>query len=99
MKRRLNEPDTGSVVFMSAVHHSLHQLAADPEILHAGVDGDGADAANHGALIEAIAANDAAVGFSYHAVEARARKHHRKEADGGLWPWKIARETVRRADR
>ena len=98
VKRGLYQADSGRTASVGAIHHGLHQLAADAAILDVGVDGDGTDTGNRGALIEAIAAHDAAFDFgddavetgSENIIEAAARRFRRGE---------IARKTVRTTDR
>ena len=71
MERGLDEADAGGATLLRSIHGCIHELAADTEVLHGGVDGDGADAVDHGALVHAIAANDAALVLGYDAVEVR----------------------------
>ncbi len=46
-----------------------------------------------------IAANDPATAFRNHSIDARAREHHGKQPGRSFGARKIARESVRRADR
>src|SRR5579863_5111908 len=53
-------------MLMGVFEHGFHQLAADAFVLRVGIDGDGTDAVNNGALVEAVAAENLAVGFPPH---------------------------------
>ena len=76
----LHEADASGVLRGGAVEHGLHEQAADAAVLCGGVDGDGADAVDDGALVEAVAAEDAVVVFSDDAVEAGRGEEHGEEA-------------------
>jgi hypothetical protein len=89
----------GHCARLRAIHHGLHKLPANPEVLCTRIDVDRADASNHGTLIKAIAAHNPAISFRHHAVKIGARKHHRKQADSSLWLGKITRKTVGRVNR
>ena len=43
MKRGLYQPDSGGAVLVRAIHYGLHKLAANPQVLCAGVDRDNND--------------------------------------------------------
>ena len=90
----LHQPDSRGAAFVRAIHYSLHELAADSEILHRGIDGDGADAANGGPLVEAIAADEAASALCHHAIEVGVGEHHAEHVGGYFDAGKIAGETV-----
>src|SRR6185312_5856123 len=94
----LDEPDAGSMLRSGAVEHGLHEEAADAAVLCCGVDGDGADAVDDGALVDAVAAENAVVVFSDDAVEAGGGEEHAHEADGEFGAGEVGREVVRGAD-
>jgi hypothetical protein len=60
VKGGLHQPDIGSI----ALHDGSHQAATDARVLHAGIDSDGTDAGDDGALIEHIAADAATIDFA-----------------------------------
>src|SRR5262249_35510180 len=99
MKRRLYQSDSRSAAFVRTIHHGLHQLAANPEILRAWIDGDRPNRTNRRTLIQAIAPNNLPIDLRHNAVEIGLGKHHRKHSGTGLRPGKIARETVGRINR
>ena len=63
-----------------------------------GIDGDGADTANDGTFIEAVAADDSAIDFRHDAIEIGAGKHHGKQAGGGFGSREVAGKAVGRVD-
>src|SRR5205807_838113 len=81
-----------------AIHHRLHQFSPHAEVLRAGIDSDRPNPGYGRTLVQAVAPHDAASVLRYHAVEAGIAKHHRKHADGGFGPGKIAREPVFRVE-
>ena len=99
MKTCLYQPDSGGAALVCAIHRRLHEFTANPEILSAGINRDWADALDHGALIQDIAAHNPATAFRHHAIQAGARKQSGKQAGRSFGPWKIARKAVGRADR
>ena len=56
MKARLCQPNSGGPALVRAIHHRLHELTANPEVLSAGINRDWADPLNHGPLIKDITA-------------------------------------------
>ena len=94
MECGLHKADAGGLLLVGAIHDSLHELAAHAEILHGRVDGDGADAANHGAFVEGIAADDAAFDLGYDAVEVRSREQAGGHADGVPGRGEVAGEAM-----
>ena len=99
MEGGLDQTDSGSAPLARSVHRGLHELTSDTEVLYAWVDCDRANASNHGAFVEAVAANDPAIVFGNDAVEAGARKPHGKHTDGSFRVGKIAGKAVGRTDR
>jgi hypothetical protein len=77
----------------------LHQAAADPFVLHRGIDRDRADAADRRALVEKIAAKDMAVFFRHDPVEAGIGDQHLGETGRDRDRREIAREIVPVGDR
>ena len=84
----LHQPDSSGAALVRAIHGGLHEFAAHSEILRSGIDGDGTDAADDGALVKAIAADDAASLLRHHAIEVRVGEHHCEQIGGGFGPGK-----------
>ena len=59
--RRLQQPHPWCALLGASFEHRIHQLQTDSTVLHLGIDGDGADAANHRAFVEEVAADDPTV--------------------------------------
>src|SRR5580704_6609011 len=93
MKSGLHQPQS-CVSPLRSIHHRLHQLPSNTNVLCARVDGNRADTAGRGTLVEAIASYDAAPDFRHHTVEARTGKHHRKYAGRRFRAWEIARKSM-----
>ncbi len=98
MKCGLHEAYSGGVARACAIERGLHQLPPDAEILRGGIDGNRAEAGDDGTLVEAIAADDAALVFGDDAVKIPVGKHHREHASGIIGRGKIAGESVGRID-
>ena len=98
VKGGLHQPDAGGAALCCAVHDGPHEAATDARVLRGGIDGDGTDAGDDGALIEHIAADDAAIDLGDDRVEAGSRKHICEQADGGLRAGQIGGEIVRRVE-
>jgi hypothetical protein len=94
----LHEAHAGSASFGGAVHDDLHESAARAAVLHGGIDGDGTDAVDDGALVKAVAADDASVAFGNDAVEAGAGERDGEQADGGLGRGEVAGKVVLRIE-
>ena len=99
MIRRLHKPHAGRVARRGSLHHRLHQAAPDRAVLHRGVDGYRPDAGDRIALVEKIAADDLAVEFGDHFVEARMRHQEGKDRDGVFGTGKVGRKVVFLGDR
>lgn len=84
MEGRLHEAGSGGAGLVGAIEDGLHESAADAKILRGAIDGDGADAANAGAFVKAVAAHDAVVDFRDDAVEAGVGEQVSVQADGGF---------------
>ena len=80
VKRGLYQPHSGEVALPRAIQHRLHQLAPDAAILRLRIDGDGPQARDGIAFVQAIASGDAAVGFRHHAVKAGMREQLGQQA-------------------
>ena len=94
MKSGLQQANSRELSFGSARQYRLHEHSSNAGVLRTRLDGDGSNAGNRRALIEAIAADDAPVGFRHYAVEAGVRKHHREKPDGVLGRRQIGRKIV-----
>src|SRR5476651_892911 len=82
-----------------AIEDILHQSPTDAAVLPCRIDGDRPDAGNAGALVEKVAADDAAPGLGDDRIDAGMRQQHRHEATRCFWRGKIWREVMGRADR
>ncbi len=94
----LHEPHAREVARRRALEHPAHQAAADAAVLRVGVDRDGADAGDRRALVEHVAADDAAVVLGHDAVESRMREAQGEEGDGDVGVREVRREAVLRVD-
>jgi hypothetical protein len=65
VKGRLDQPYSGSATITGAIHYGLHKQPANPHILCSRVNCDGSNAANDGALVEAVAADNPAVNLCH----------------------------------
>src|ERR1700722_284456 len=72
--RSLHQPHSRGTPLVGSSHHRLHQLAPNAEVLCAGIDGNRANASDHGTFVEAIATHDAAAAFRHHTVKTRTGK-------------------------
>lgn len=99
MKRRLDKTHARRAALVRPIHQRLHELPPNAKILRVRIDTDGADAEDDRILIKAIASYDAAVAFGHHAIKTGSGEEHRKHARSGFRTGKIARKSMRAADR
>jgi hypothetical protein len=71
VKGRLDQSGSGSATIAGAIHHRLHKQTANPHILYSGVNRDGANPANDGTLVKAVAPNNPAVHLCHNAIKIR----------------------------
>ena len=74
--RGLHQPHSSRMTLLSSVHHRVHKLAPDAEVLYAWVDSNRSNTSDQGTLVETIASRDATLAFRDYAVKARTRKKH-----------------------
>ncbi len=98
VKGGLYQADSCRAALVRAVNDGFHELAADAPVLDGRVDGDGADAVDDGALVEAVAAEDAAVAFGDDAVDAGCGEEHGDDAGGYISVGEVAGKTVSGVD-
>ena len=94
VKGSLHQPDSCCAALVGTVDDRLHELAADAPVLDGRVDGDGADAADDGAFIESVAADDAAVAFGDDAVDAGCGEEHGDDSNGYISVGEVTGKTV-----
>ncbi len=94
----LEQPNSGESTFARAFDDGFHEDASNAPVLNVGRDGDRADPGDSGALIEAVAANQAPIRFRDDAVKARMGKEHPEKADSGFGRGKFEAESVFGAD-
>jgi hypothetical protein len=65
VKGRLDQPYSRDATVAGAIHYGLHKQTANPSVLRCRVNCDGSNAANDGALVEAVAADNPAVNLCH----------------------------------
>jgi hypothetical protein len=90
VERSLDETNARCAALESAIHDRLHEFAADAMVLNSRIDGDGADAGDDRALIETVAAHDAAVDLRHDAVKAGMAEHEIHDAESNFRTRKVA---------
>ena len=95
MEGGLDEADTGGFALTGAFEHGLHQLAAYAMVLYFRVNRDRTDTVDDGALVEAVAAENAAFALGYDAVEAGRGEHRIDGTESGFRVGEITRKIVR----
>jgi hypothetical protein len=98
MEGGLHQAHSGSILRGDPRHDVLHQTPAHGLVLHRRIDGYRADPVDRIAFIQKIAADDPAVHFRHHRVEARMRQHPRQEAGRYVRRRDVGREVMRLRD-
>ena len=73
----LDQPDPREAPLRHPIEDMLHQLPPDRAILRGGIDCDRTDASHGRTLVDEVAADDPAVKFGDHRMDAGVRKHPR----------------------
>src|SRR5262249_13374059 len=76
--------DAAKPALIAAIDHRAHELPSDPAVLDMGIDGDGTDAGDLVALVETVAAHDAATILGDDAVEAGIAEQQADDPDSEL---------------
>jgi hypothetical protein len=71
----LDEADSCGFLFDGTIHNGKHKASPDTFVLYGGIHGDGSDAGNFGAFVQAIASNRFAVKLGNEAIEFFVGKH------------------------
>src|SRR5262249_53525901 len=90
----LHQADARKAPFGGAVHHGLHELPPKRAIHHGRINRDRANAGDHRALVQEVAADDLAIQLSDHGVEPWMREQHGGHAGGDLHGGKVRREVM-----